>query len=85
MDTISSICRVQVWFAATGRLAWNETASAARLNAEHAEEEVAAGGPVARLVDMFVSRLELVQHTTEARPFDDTFCDRRRRLLDHCD
>ena len=46
-------------------------------------EEVAAGGPVARLVDMFVSRLELVQHTTEARPFDDTFCDRRGRLLDH--
>ena len=41
---------VQNRFAATGCLAWNETASAARLSAGHAEDLVARGGPAARLV-----------------------------------
>ena len=38
-------------FAATGCLAWNEAAYAARLSAAHAEEAVAVVGPVAREVD----------------------------------
>ena len=48
VDITSLIC--QTWFAVTVCLAWNETASAAKLSAEHAEEAVAAGGPVARFV-----------------------------------
>ena len=42
-------------FAATGCLAWKQTASAARLSAEHAEEGVAPGGAVARCVDALFS------------------------------
>ena len=42
----STLC--QDLFAATGCLAWNEAAYAARLSAEHAEEAVAPRGPAGR-------------------------------------
>ena len=42
-------------FAATGSLAWNETAYAARHSAEHVEEGVAAVGPAVRCVDLLLS------------------------------
>ena len=40
----------QRWFAATVWSVWNETASAARLSAGHAEDAVAAGSPAVRFV-----------------------------------
>ena len=42
------------WFAVTVCVAWNETASAARLSAEHAEEAVALGAPAARFVGLMM-------------------------------
>ena len=52
-DTLS--CLYEEVFAVTECQAWNRATSAARLSAEHAEEAVAAGGPVARFVDTLLS------------------------------
>ena len=68
--------------AATGRLAWRERASAAKLSAEHAEEKVAPGGPAAQFVDMGLSVALNACYTIEVAPFDDTFSALRGRLLD---
>ena len=55
MSAVDIISMCPKRFAATGCLVCNETTSAARLSAEHAEEAVAAGGPVARFVDTLLS------------------------------
>ena len=70
VDITTLIC--QTWFAATGCLAWNETASAARLSAEHAEEAVAAGGRVARFVVHVFVLVFNPCHTIGVVPFDYT-------------
>ena len=62
----------QTWFAATGCLEWNETASVARLSAEHAEEAVAAGGPVARFVVHVIVLVLNPCHTIGVELFDYT-------------
>ena len=70
VDITTLIC--QTWFAATGCLEWNETGSAARLSAKHAEEAVAAGDPVARFVVHVIVLILYLCHTIGVVPFDYT-------------
>ena len=70
VDTLSSVC--EEVFAVTECQAWNRATSAARLSAEHAEEAVAASGPVARFVDTLLSLGLNTCLTIRVEPLDDT-------------